>query len=489
MGIPADSFFLDPAASGTLQQQIRQLVAGGILSGRFRAGERMPSSRALARQLSVSRITVTLAYTDLEADDYLTARGRSGYFVSDSAPEPRDLPADPGPKPQSTVDWTRIIGPRPPPLTAKPADWASYRYPFIYGQTDPALFDLGAWRHCAQRALGRADFDALTADQFDADDPQLVDFLTRQTLPRRGIRASSEEVLITLGAQNALWLTAQLLLTQRRTAAIEDPCYPPLRAILTQTRCHVAPVPVDDDGLDPDRLPASDVVYCTPSHHCPTAATMPMDRRQALLEKAEAEDFLVVEDDYDFEMSFLSPPHPALKSLDRGGRVIYVGSFSKSIFPGLRLGYLVGPAAFIAEARQLRASVLRHPPGLLQRTTAHFLSLGHYDSLIRKLSRALQTRREILDRAVANHGLSVAGRGVFGGSALWMAAPEGVDAAELDLALRARGVLIEPGAPFFAEPGARRHYRLAYSSIASGRIAEGVSILANGIRALERAGG
>lgn len=484
MGIPADSFFLDPGATGTLQQQIRQLVAGGILSGRFHAGERMPSSRALARQLGVSRITVTLAYTDLVADDYLTARGRSGYFVSDTAPEPRNRPPDPGPDAESTVDWSRVIGTRAAPITTKPADWASYPYPFIYGQTDPALFDLGAWRLCAQRALGRADFDALTADQYDADDQQLVDFLTRQTLPRRGITASPDEILITLGAQNALWLSAELLLTQRRTAAIEDPSYPPLRTILSQTRCHMVTAEVDDDGLDPATIPEADVVYCTPSHQCPTTATMPLRRRRALLDMAEARDFLIVEDDYDFEMSFIAPPLPALKSLDRNGRVIYVGSFSKSIFPGLRLGYLVGPAPFIAEARRLRASVLRHPPGLLQRTTAHFLSLGHYDSLIRRMSRALRSRREILDAAIAENGLTVAGRGVFGGSALWMAAPEGIDAAELDLALRARGVLMEPGAPFFADQTTSRFYRIAYSSIREDRIAAGIGLIAEETRRL-----
>ncbi len=478
MAIPADSFFLDPAATGTLQAQIRQMVAEGILSGRFRAGERMPSSRALARQLGVSRITVTLAYTDLVADDYLAARGRSGYFVSPTAPEPPRLP-DRGPPRASSVDWGRIIATRAAPLQEKPADWSRYRFPFIYGQADPALFDLAAWRHCAQRAMGRADFEALTADRFDADDPALVEFITRQTLPRRGIRAGPDEVLITLGAQNALWLAAQLLLTGRRTAVIEDPCYPPLRAILDQSRCKVLPVPVDDDGLSPDTMPAADVVFCTPSHQCPTAATMPMERRQALLARAEANDFLIVEDDYEFEMSFLRAPSPALKSIDRSGRVIYVGSFSKSLFPGLRLGYLVGPAPFITEARRLRASVLRHPPGHLQRTTAYFLSLGHYDALVRRMGRAFHDRRQVIDAAVTRHGLTVAGKGAFGGSALWMRAPDGIDTARLAAALRPRGVLIEPGAPFFAAADPpRRFYRLAYSSIRADRIPEGIALIA-----------
>ncbi|MFT6075131.1 MAG: GntR family transcriptional regulator/MocR family aminotransferase, partial [Yoonia sp.] len=364
MSISVETFFLDPSAEGTLQARIQQMVAQGILAGRFRLGERLPSSRKMAAHLGVSRITVTLAYTELVADDYLTSRGRSGYFVSENAPEPPAFPAQRFNT--GTVDWNRAIGQRfTPGLNLnKPADWASYRYPFIYGQADKTLFDTANWRLCALRALGMRDFSALTSDYFDGDDPELVDFIARQTLPRRGILANKDEILITMGAQNALWLSAQVLLNSRRRAAIEDPCYPALRTILTQSRCQLSCVAVDGLGLSPRDLPPdTDVVFTTPSHQCPTTATMPLVRRTALLEKAEADDFVIVEDDYEFEMSFLNAPSPSLKSLDKNGRVIYVGSFSKSLFPGLRLGYLVGPAPFIREARALRATVLRHPPG------------------------------------------------------------------------------------------------------------------------------
>jgi len=480
MALPVETFFLSQGAEGTLQTQIRQLVAEGILAGRFRPGEKLPSSRKLAEHLGVSRITVTLAFTELLADDYIVARGRSGYFVSENAPEPPAFPATSSER--STVDWTRAIGQRftTSDTMAKPADWANYKYPFIYGQADPTLFDSANWRLCALEALGRKDFDALTTDYFDSDDPKLLDFIARQTLPRRGILAKPDEILLTLGAQNALWLTAQVLLTQRRTAAIEDPCYPALRGILEQARCHLHAIPVDQDGLPPDALPPeTDVLFTTPSHQCPTAATMPMARRRALLEKAEEDDFLIVEDDYEFEMSFLKPPSPALKSLDKNGRVIYVGSFSKSIFPGLRLGYLVGPAPFIREARALRASVLRHPPGHIQRTVTYFLSRGHYDALVRRMSRAFHDRRNEMDRAVEEHGLTVAGSGSFGGSSLWMRAPDHIDAQVLAERLRANSVLIEPGHTFFAGDAVPRNfYRLAYSSIPSGQIANGVATIA-----------
>lgn len=483
MALPVETFFLNPDAEGTLQAQIQQMIAEGILSGRFRKGERLPSSRKLAQHLGISRITVTLAYTELQANDYIESRDRSGFYVSANAPEPpRFLPSQPR---RDTIDWSRALGRRftGGATPEKPQDWSRYPYPFIYGQTDPGLFDHANWRHCALRALGQKDFQALTTDYYDQDDPQLIEFIARHTLPRRGILAEPGEILLTMGAQNALWLTAQVLLTQRRTAVIENPCYHALRDILMQSRCHLTPVDVDRDGVPPDALPdAADVIFTTPSHQSPTNATMPLERRRALLNKARDMDALIVEDDYEFEISFLRAPLPALKSLDTDGRVIYVGSFSKSIFPGLRLGYLVGSQAFIREARALRASVLRHPPGHVQRTAAYFLSLGHYDSLIRRMGQVFARRRAAMERALSENGLEPEGRGVFGGSSIWMRAPDGLDTEELDHRLRARGVLIEPGRPFFGADAPRNFYRLAYSSIPSEKIPDGIAILAEELR-------
>ncbi len=483
MAIPVESFFLSPSEAGTLQARIQQMIAEGILSGRLKQGERLPSSRRLAAHLGVSRMTVTLAYTDLQANDYLTARDRSGHYVSETAPEPPRF-ASRHPR-QDSIDWSRALGRRYTggATPDRPLNWADYPYPFLYGQSDPKLFDHANWRHSALKALGLKDFHAQATDCYDRDDPLLIEFIARHTLPRRGILAEPDEILVTMGAQNALWLTAQVLLTQRRTAVVEDPCYYGLRDILTQSRCHTAAVAVDAGGLPPDALPKrADVIFTTPSHQCPTNATMPVARRRALLAKARDMDALIVEDDYEFEMAFLTAPSPSLKSLDRDGRVIYVGSFSKSIFPGLRLGYLVGPRPFIREARALRASVLRHPPGLMQRTAAYFLSLGHYDALIRRTSRAYAERRRVMEAALAQHGLTVAGRGVHGGSSIWMRAPDGIDMSRIATDLRGNGVLIEPGAPFFHGPQRpRNHYRLAYSSIPSDRIGAGIALIAGAL--------
>jgi GntR family transcriptional regulator/MocR family aminotransferase len=480
MAVPVETFFLTPNAQGTLQAQIQQMIASAILSGRLRRGEKLPSSRKLATHLGVSRLTVTLAYTELQVSDYLQSRDRSGYYVSDNAPEP--LPAPTPPEGAAKVDWAAAL---PRQLTSsgvpgRPSDWARYRYPFVYGQADPALFDHGHWRLCALQALGQKDFTALTTDYYDQDDPELVEFILRHSLPRRGISARPQEVLITMGAQNALWLAAQVLLDRDRRAVVENPGYPPLKDTLAQIGCGVTPVDVDADGLPPEALPDKcDVIFTTPSHQCPTSATMPAARRECLLEAARARGALVVEDDYEFEMSFLSPALPALKSLDGDGRVIYVGSFSKVLFPGLRLGYLVGSEPFIRQARALRATVLRHPPGHIQRTAAYFLRLGHYDAQIKRMSRLLAERRAVMQAALLDHGLSIAGSGSFGGSSFWMQASEGVDMEAVRQQLLHDSVLIESGDRFFSGPEVpRNHYRLAYSSIPSDRITEGVARIA-----------
>ncbi|WP_220749557.1 MULTISPECIES: PLP-dependent aminotransferase family protein [Jannaschia] len=478
MPVAVETFILDPNHQGTLQRQLQDIVTAGILEGRFRPGDRMPSSRGLARHLGISRITVTLAYTELVANDYLSSRGRSGYFVSETAPRPpvvANAAAVPG---HSKVDWSRAIGRRTvaSPTPDRPEDWRRYRYPFIYGQADARLFDHQNWRKCALQALGARDFEAMTSDSYGRDDPMLVEQIIRLILPRRGIVAHGDEVLVTLGAQNALWMLAQILLTRSKTAVVEHPCYPALRAVLQQAECTTLSIPVDGNGLPPDRVPrATDALFITPSHHCPTSATMPVERRREILSRADRDDFLIVEDDYEFELAFATSPSPALKSLDRSGRVIYVGSFAKSLFPGLRLGYIVGPAPLIEEVRRLRTLLVRQVPGHIQRACAYFLAHGHYDAQVHKISRAYRERRSVVEAGLQAEGLTIAGSTKFGGSSLWMKTPGDVSARVLANRLRAQQVLIEPGGPFFDDgddPGT--FYRLAYSSISVADIPEGI---------------
>lgn len=467
-----------------MQAQIRETLVSGILSGRVLPGARLPSTRKLADYLKVSRITVTLAYQELASQGYIEVAARSVYRVSNSAPIARLRAAESAPGTES-IDWQARLGSRfsIAKQVRKPLDWRRYPYPFLYGQMDTTLFDLTAWRDCARRALGLSDFEMMAGDFAAADDMQLVSYICSRTLPRRGIKAQPEEILVTVGAQNALWIAIQLLLGQGSHAVCENPGHPDIYASLRLSQAKVVTIDVDEAGLSPELLPARvDAVFVTPSHQAPTAARMPMERRMQLLEAAEKKDFVIVEDDYEFEMSFLAPPAPALKSLDQRGRVFYIGSFSKSLFPGLRLGYLVAPAPVIREARALRALILRHPPGHLQRTAAYFLALGHYDAVIRRMRNEYAERHEIMQAALQREGMTIAGVSAFGGSSFWIKGPETMDSDRLASELREDGVLIESGSPFFAGTDQPcRFFRIAYSSIPADRIAEGVARTAKGI--------
>ncbi len=478
-------FHLDPLDGAGLQAQVREMLVSAILSRRLQPGEAVPSSRAMADQLSVSRNTITLAYQALVADGYLESRNRSGYYVGIEAPV-----SDPSPRFAANggaanasaqhAHWSGRFRRLYSDLdrVAKPLNWREYSYPFVYGQADPTLFNHSDWRDCARQALGLRNFEAMAGDKGEADDPLLIDYIRARTLPRRGVLATTEQILVTLGAQNALYLLSELFCTDGARVAIEDPCYPDLRNTLQRLGANIVLIPVDEHGMVvDDRLKDVDVVFVTPSHHAPTTATMPLERRRALLAAADLHDFIIIEDDYDFELGFLQKPAPALKSLDRSDRVIYVGSFSKSLFPGLRLGYVAAPEAVIAEVRALRFLMLRHPPGYAQRTAAYFLALGHHDALIKRLRNALTQRRSAMEEALDNAGLSDARAPKFGGASFWIETPIGIDTTELAARLANRSVLIEPGAPFFAHREVSHHMRLGYSSIPSEKIAAGIEII------------
>lgn len=479
--IQAEAVFLAADSGPTLQGRLMAALVRLILDRRYPPGTRLPSTRHLAQHLGMSRLTVTLVYQELAAQGYIESLPRSGTVVASGVPHRRIVPPAPGPG-DAAVDWGAWLtrAPRRQRVIRKPDDWQSYRYPFIFGQPDPTLFDLGAWRDCVRLSMGRREFADLAVDRFGHDDPMLVDFICANTLPRRGILAQPENVLITLGAQHALFLAVDLLAAPDRLAVMEEPGYPDFAETLRRATCPVHYQPIDDRGLNPAALPeATRLVMVTPSHNIPTGITMPLPRRRELLRLAGERDFLIIEDDYDFEMSYLAPPEPALKSLDRSDRVIYIGSFSKSLFPSMRIGYMVGPAPFIAAARELRTIMLRHPPSHLQRVTAHFLARGFYDAHIVNLRRTFRSRHAALIDALGGaRGLTLAGSATEGGSSVWVRGPEGVDSLALSQALRDQSVLIEPGAVFFDQPVAPcPFFRLGYAALAAPRIAEGIRLI------------
>jgi GntR family transcriptional regulator/MocR family aminotransferase len=475
------------------------MLVAAILDGQLVPDVALPSSRELADQLGVARNTVVLSYQMLVEEGYLISRERSGHFVN---PEmlrglPRfgvNTPATNGAPEGEAIGrplWRqRIVHPPSQQRNiVKPANWQHYEFPFIYGQFDQSLFPTNDWRECCMKALSIMEIRNWAPDLIERDDESLIQQIRTRVLPRRGVFAAPEEIIITNGCQQALYLIADLLCDEDTTVGFENPGYPDARNIFENRNAQLLPLPVDSQGIAPaalgDSLARCDYLYVTPSHQCPTTATMPIERRRALLECAQQHDFVIVEDDYESENTFSGTPHPALKSLDTADRVIYVGSLSKTFAPGLRLGYVVGPRELIRELRALRRLMVRHPVGYVQRAFATFLALGHHDALLRRLAHAYRERSQALMAALDAHLPEVRYVPITGGASSWVEGPEWLDAERLAADAQAVGVLIEPGNVFFMndDADARRHFRMGFSAIARDRIEPGVIALAQCLRA------
>ncbi|HEY0105258.1 MAG TPA: PLP-dependent aminotransferase family protein [Rhizomicrobium sp.] len=482
---------IDATSDLGLQNQIRQKLIDAILSGAFPAERRLPSSRALAGHFGVARNTVVLAYQLLAAEGYLIARERSGLYVNEDVVKGRARFARVGGSAQSVagIEWKGRL--RAPVVEADayrhPPDWQKYPHPFIEGRFDRSLFPVSEWREATRMALGVREINQWSTDAADTDDPMLVEEILKKILPRRGIEARPDEVLLTAGSQQALYILVELLTDRTTRVALEEPGDVSVRQMLQRRGIRAVHQPVDEAGLVVNEaLDGCGLVYVTPSHQRPTAATLSMERRQQLLAKAAAKDFVVIEDDFECETNYLDDAYPAMRGLEGGDRVIYVADLSRVLSPGIGLGFIVASPEVIAQARRLRALVSRHPPLNNQRTAALFLSLGHYDSTMLRLGRVFRDRLLAL-RDALNHYLpqSIAIAPVRGGTTYWVRGPAGLSVHDLAREAQARGVLIEPIDRYYAagvppEPA----FRLGVTGIPAARIRDGIAILAEVIREL-----
>jgi GntR family transcriptional regulator / MocR family aminotransferase len=457
-----------------LTSQLYRQLRDAVLDGRLRDGERLPATRELARDLAVSRNTVAGAYDRLTAEGFLAARVGAGTFVRAGAARPRSRRSAPAGVITARPVWQELA-------IATTSEEATPTYDFRIGIPDGRLFPVQTWRRLLNRQLRTS---MLTDGRYRAPGghPDLRAAIARHLGVSRSVRAAADEVLVTRGAQQAVDLIARVLVEPGDHVAVEDPGYPPVRHLMQSLGARVVPVPVDDEGLVVDALPRqARLVYTTPSHQFPMGVAMSLARRRALVEWAARHRSAVIEDDYDTEFRYTPRPLEPLQTLDRHGRVIYVGTFAKTMLPLLRTGFLVAPASLrpaLLAARQLSDW---HGDRPTEAALAAFLDEGFLARHVRRAGSAYAGRRAALLAAAEAH------------LANWFVpAPS---AAGLHVALRVHpeveislGTLVERAAEVgigvqtlsdFSADAAHRGLVLGFGAIATERIGPGIRRLAD----------
>jgi GntR family transcriptional regulator/MocR family aminotransferase len=448
---------VEAAGGRSLQARVFERLQRDILAGRFRPGERLPSSRALARSLRVSRTTVVLAYEQLLAEGYLETRPAAGTYVALSLPsapiEPatgRAEPTERASRPTSPglSRWGERLLASGRPGLARPVE--PPRYDFRPGRPDWSAFPRRLWRRLAARRWAAAS-DELTSYGQPAGYLPLRQAISEHLARSRGVRCQPDQVVVVNGSQQAFDLLARVWLDPGDAAAVEDPGYPEAATALRAYGVYVLPVPVDANGLVVEQLPLPDapqaprLVYVTPSHQFPTGAVLGLRRRLALLEWAEARDALVIEDDYDSEFRYEGRPLESLQGLDAAGRVAYVGSFSTALFPPLRVGYAVLPPRLVEPFVAAKWLADRQTATIDQQVLADFIADGHFARHLRRMGRLYRERRATLLAALAAE-LDGLVRPGGSGAGLHLVAwlRDGLDEAELTRVAAAQGVGVYP---------------------------------------------
>jgi GntR family transcriptional regulator / MocR family aminotransferase len=454
-------FHVTLAGRGDMSARIYRGLLDAIVDGRLRPGEKLPPTRQLAQRLDVSRTTVTDAYDRLTAEGFLVGKVGAGTFVGEQPVKRAERRAADGvAKPRAL--WTSIPTPESSP-------WLEFD--FRLGTPDGALFPLQTWRRLIAREL-RAKV-VQNADYADpSGHPGLRAAIARYVGVSRSVSGGADDVVITQGAQQALDLIGRVLLEPGDCVAMEEPGYKPARMLFHSLGARVVGVPVDDEGLDVEALPSdARLVYTTPSHQFPLGTPMSLARRTALLEWARRHDAVVVEDDYDSEYRFSDRPLQPLQSIDRGGRVVYVGSFSKTMLPMLRIGFLVAPASLLPALRTAKQLTDWHGDVITQAALAQFLDEGLLARHIRKATREYAARHELIVTTLRRDfpWLDL----VPSAAGLHLCARSKVDVGPIVERARDNGVGVQALADFCAGPP-QQGLVLGYGGISPAKITEGL---------------
>ena len=474
---------------GPLYLQVYRSLRQAILLGELPPDSRLPATRTVAQEMRVSRNVVLLAYDQLRAEGYIEGRTGSGTFVASPLPEVLLSTA-------ITNDVAPTANLSPPRLSAYIKQALAQgvnaksdnvlprpRYDFRFGQAVLDRYGVSEWKRLLNRHADRFFGHQLDAEGYGP----LRDAISNYVYSARGISCKAEQVIVVNGTQQALDLVARVFLDIGDQVVIEEPHYAGAREVFLAAGAQLITCPVDDGGLDIAQLPqqnknqAVHLVYVTPSHQFPTGAVMPLKRRLGLLDWAQRSDAYVIEDDYDSEYRYEGRPVEAVQALDSEGRTIYIGTFSKILFPALRLGYLIVPQRLAAPFAVAKYLADRHSPMLNQAVLADFIIEGYFERHLRRMRIANETRRAVLLEALAN---CLGNRAVVTGTnagihlAVWLPEmqPEQID----DLIIRARqqDVGIYSINPLFYQPPAKAGLLLGYASLKVAEIREGVRRLA-----------
>jgi GntR family transcriptional regulator/MocR family aminotransferase len=392
-----------------LQVQLYEAIRHLILSGSLRAGQRLPSSRTISRQLGIARNTAVLAYERLAAEDYIAARTRAGIFVNHKLPDASVLVRNA--HSATIAKGNRIrLGSNPAFSGRTPELWhergSRPQFDFFVGRPHPHSFPTSFWQSSVAKHIAYA-----RRAQTEYGDPRglpaLREAIADHLRATRGITAQPDQILITAGIQGALNVLARIFFSGRRgsTVAMENPCYQGAAYLFSSYGAGIFPVDVDEQGMIVSRLDQfqGSLVYVTPSHQFPTGYTLSLDRRLHLLDWAYQTGSYVIEDDYDSDFRYDGPPLTALAGLDRRGHVIYLGTFSKSIGAGIRIGYAVLPRHLLDQARIVKALLDHGAPWLEQAVIADFLSEGGFLRHLRRIRRSYIAARDALVEAIDSH--------------------------------------------------------------------------------------
>ena len=435
-----------------MHRQLYSSFRSAILEGMFAPGMRLPSTRALADDLGVSRTTVLQAFERLVSEGYATARSGAGTRVATS------LNTSAHRRSTMRVEGRAPRVPERPPRLSRAATEMIDEFnvtrpthrmvPFALGY--PALdeFPVALWARITGR-LWRTRATEMLSFTDTRGYPPLRDAIAQYVSTARGVRCSAEHVIVTNGAQHGIDLMARVLLDPGDVAWVEQPGYRPVRASLRAVGAQIVRVPVDEHGLDVSegerRAPNARVAFITPSYQAPLGVTLTLERRLALLDWAARADAWVLEDDYNGEYRYDTDPIPAVKALDRAGRVIYIGTFSKTLAPGLRVGYLVVPPSLLQAVTRARLASDMHTSVEVQAALAEFIAAGHFARHIRRTRELYRQRqRDLIELASAITGELLEMRPAPAGMRLLGLLPRGIDATAVSWAASERGVLVTP---------------------------------------------